>query len=735
MIYKQIGTLTNKLIKVQSNKPPFETIAITQPTIIDDNENKENYKKYQAIQIISGEFSEERNKPIIRNNNNLYYRDLIIVDIEDIDINSEQAIALVQRKLQDFKYLLYATIRHTEEKPRLRLILDPTKKMNEKEYKATIICIMDMLGLKFDKSSFVWSQPQGSPITTKSKIKDYIFIKQLKGEKFQVQQPKQDFNMYKHDENVLISYEVAVKGIQEYINKNSYTLQSRDNFIPCLMTLCKAVLNKEIEYSTGLECSRLLANIPNNSIHWEQENQKLFNDELKRSKGNINYFKTEYSFKDRFLYKTEKKQKHTSNTEKKKGEFTLVELRKTVGILRNIKYNEMTNLIEIQKDGDYKTLDNRDIQLLRIDLSEKFNINFSVDDIKTAIYGVSEQHKYHPIKEIIEPVSWDKKPRAEKFFINCLGVEDTPSNREVTRKWLLACITRLYEKGRKFDEMVILYGGQGIGKSTSLESLALDHFYTKVTGKLSNETILQTSKSWLIELDELSTLLRTPNEEFKAWLSSRKDTTRVPYEPQPVDFLRGFVVLGTTNNKEILKDHTGNRRFWLLDCNKDKIKTPIFSISNSEILQLWAEVLTWYHNKESLLLSNETRELMEQKAENYIIPIPYVEEIKSILNMKFPSDWKTIIHSKYKFRLHKYVTDILNAGVSEEEIQTNTMIDNITTQELYFLLTGNYRTSLNGVKATKDISNAFNKLDSWEYSKKIVRGKKNNLRGYKKKVC
>ena len=46
MIYKQIGTLTNKLIKVQSNKPPFETIAITQPTIIDDNENKENYKKY-----------------------------------------------------------------------------------------------------------------------------------------------------------------------------------------------------------------------------------------------------------------------------------------------------------------------------------------------------------------------------------------------------------------------------------------------------------------------------------------------------------------------------------------------------------------------------------------------------------------------------------------------------------------------------------------------------------------
>lgn len=729
MIYKQIGTTTNKLTKVHHKLSPFETIAMTPVEIIEDNENKENYKRYKAVQFISGEFSEEEYKPIIRNNENLYYRDLIIIDIDEIELNSNQAINLVKRELQEFKYLLYATLNHTEDKPRFRLVLEPTKKMNENEYKATIIHVMALLNMNFDEHSFTWSQPQGAPITTKSNSNNYVFIKKLQGNKFPVQQPKQEYFQYSNTyENYSISHDEAIQRVKEYTERESKNLEKRSNFISCIMVLCKAVTTGEIEYVTGLECSRLLANIPNSFQKWEQENQKMFNEELKRSKGNVNYFKTKYSFKEKFSHKNKKAKKQ----DKKKGGTILIELTNSIKQIRNIKYNEMTNLIEIEKDGCFKTLENRDIQLLRLNLSEKKNTTFSTDDIKTSIYGISELNRYHPIKELIEAVQWDGVKRAEKFFIDCLGVEDNELNREVTRKWLLACITRLYEKGRKFDEMLILFGGQGIGKSTTLERLALDTFYTKVTGKLSNETILQTSKTWLVELDELSTLLRTPSEEFKAWLSSRKDTTRVPYEAQPLDFERGFIVLGTTNNKKILKDNTGNRRFWILDCNKDNIKTSIFSLAKQDILQVWAEVRTWYLKNESLLLSQTARKMMEEKTENYVIPIPFTDEIKNITNMKFPRNWKEIIHGKHKYRLHRYVTDMLNAGTSTEDISQDVLLDDITTQELFFLLTGNYRTSLNGLKATKDFSNVFNMLDNWKSSKAISRGEKRDLRGYKK---
>ena len=729
MIYKQIGTTTNKLTKVHHKLSPFETIAMTPVELIEDNENKENYKRYKAVQFISGEFSEEEYKPIIRNNENLYYRDLIIIDIDEIELNSNQAINLVKRELQEFKYLLYATLNHTEDKPRFRLVLEPTKKMNENEYKATIIHVMALLNMNFDEHSFTWSQPQGAPITTKSNSNNYVFIKKLQGNKFPVQQPKQEYFQYSNTyENYSISHDEAIQRVKEYTERESKNLEKRSNFISCIMVLCKAVTTGEIEYVTGLECSRLLANIPNSFPKWEQENQKMFNEELKRSKGNVNYFKTKYSFKEKFSHKNKKAKKQ----DKKKGGTILIELTNSIKQIRNIKYNEMTNLIEIEKDGCFKTLENRDIQLLRLNLSEKKNTTFSTDDIKTSIYGISELNRYHPIKELIEAVQWDGVKRAEKFFIDCLGVEDNELNREVTRKWLLACITRLYEKGRKFDEMLILFGGQGIGKSTTLERLALDTFYTKVTGKLSNETILQTSKTWLVELDELSTLLRTPSEEFKAWLSSRKDTTRVPYEAQPLDFERGFIVLGTTNNKKILKDNTGNRRFWILDCNKDNIKTSIFSLTKQDILQVWAEVRTWYLKNESLLLSQTARKMMEEKTENYVIPIPFTDEIKNITNMKFPRNWKEIIHGKHKYKLHRYVTDMLNAGTSTEDISQDVLLDDITTQELFFLLTGNYRTFLNGLKATKDFSNVFNMLDNWKSSKAISRGEKRDLRGYKK---
>ena len=729
MIYKQIGTTTNRLTKVNHKLSPFETIAMTPVEIIEDNENKENYKRYKAVQFISGEFSEEEHKPIIRNNENLYYRDLIIIDIDEIELNSTQAIDLIKRELQEFKYLLYATLNHTEDKPRFRLVLEPTKKMNENEYKATIIHVMALLNMNFDEHSFTWSQPQGTPITTKSNSSNYVFIKKSQGNKFPVQKPKQEYfqssNSY---ENFSIPYDEAIQIVKEYTEKESKNLEKRSNFISCIMVLCKAVTTGEIEYVTGLECSRLLANIPNSFPKWEQENQKMFNEELKRSKGNVNYFKTKYSFKEKFSHKNKKAKKQ----DKKKGGTILIELTNSIKQIRNIKYNEMTNLIEIEKDGCFKTLENRDIQLLRLNLSEKKKTTFSTDDIKTSIYGISELNRYHPIKELIEAVQWDGVKRAETFFIDCLGVEDNELNKEVTRKWLLACITRLYEKGREFDEMLILFGGQGIGKSTTLERLALDTFYTKVTGKLSNETILQTSKTWLVELDELSTLLRTPSEEFKAWLSSRKDTTRVPYEAQPLDFERGFIVLGTTNNKKILKDNTGNRRFWILDCNKDNIKTSIFSLTEQDILQVWAEVRTWYLKNESLLLSQTARKMMEEKTENYVIPIPFTDEIKNITNMKFPRNWKEIIHGKHKYRLHRYVTDMLNAGTSTEDISQDVLLDDITTQELFFLLTGNYRTSLNGLKATKDFSNVFNMLDNWKSSKAISRGEKRDLRGYKK---
>jgi len=66
----------------------------------------------------------------------------------------------------------------------------------------------------------------------------------------------------------------------------------------------------------------------------------------------------------------------------------------------------------------------------------------------------------------------------------------------------------------------------------------------------------------LVEIAELSSFVRTNNEDIKAMLSTQVDRTRIVYDRHTKNFPRTAVFVGTTNDDEYLKDPTGARRFW-----------------------------------------------------------------------------------------------------------------------------------------------------------------------------
>ncbi|XBC16575.1 primase alpha helix C-terminal domain-containing protein (plasmid) [Streptococcus thermophilus] len=100
-----------------------------------------------------------------RNNASLLYRDLIFLDYDELEASTDFP-RVVHEALQDYSYTIYPTIKHTAEKPRYRLVVKPTDKMDEQTYKATAQKIVDKIGLAFDRSSLTWSQLQGLPVTT-----------------------------------------------------------------------------------------------------------------------------------------------------------------------------------------------------------------------------------------------------------------------------------------------------------------------------------------------------------------------------------------------------------------------------------------------------------------------------------------------------------------------------------------------------------------------------------------
>lgn len=748
MIYKQTGYRSNVLSPFSTDKKPLEVIANTFVPTIEPETNINGYKAKEMLYFISGDITPNEDGSYTRNDNNLKSRDLIVIDIEDTGLTSEKVQAIIQERLSSYKYLLYSSISHKPNNPRLRLVIEPDREILKDEYKPTIQHIMALLQLNYDKSSSTWSQLQGLPIAVRGN--EHIFIKKLDSLPYPVQdasEKKQVVATYTSDPIqafTKVSHDEAISIMEKYIENEQGKLQERnDYYLSCLTTIAKSVVSGELDYETAIDCIELLAL---NNESWKLDNINELNGEIQRANGNIDYFKNKYTFLSKFK-KTQQKIKLTNAVNKNDLVITTDENGKVIQTLENLEkiilslvpiaYNELTDVIEItDKNGKIKPLEKRDKELLRMDIEKQFKLKAKLVDLDTAIVSASDKFRYHPIKNKIVTKTWDGKPRAESFFIDVLGVEDNQYNRECTRKWLLASLTRLFDNGIKFDEMIILQGGQGIGKSTTLQRLSLG-YYTDITEKISDEVTFKVLRTWLVELSELSTMVKTDSDTFKAWLSATKDTVRKRYATDPTDHPRTFAVLGTTNNKEILKDRTGNRRYWLMYCEKDKIKHSIWNLDYEYILQLWSEVYQWYLNKESLLISEETKQYMENLSSAALEYDPLEEKIVSILDMYVPKNWKEVINNPQKRHNYRfYVNEYITFGNTNNKFPFETQIFDITTSELLYLSCDDdeFKLDLRGNSQAKAVNKIMNNLPNWKKSESIRRSHSGRgLKGFKRK--
>ena len=778
--YKQKGFNANKREQIQVNLTPFEILTRYQPKDYNlpyvSNEQVETYKselikkakeknftlnyseqdycyltqckeiKKEADYFLIGKFNKANGK-FSTKKEDFIHKYLAVLDYEDLTFTTEEFYNLIHSKLANYSYMIYKSVSYTEIHPRFRLIVDTNKEMNEQENTSTIKSIANLIGVEPDTASYTYSQIQGLPLTINGN--EYKPIINL-GLPYPVQEaskekqvvatytcdPIQAFTKVSHDE--------AISIMEKYIENEQGKLQERnDYYLSCLTTIAKSVVSGELDYETAVECIELLAL---NNESWKLDNINELNGEIQRANGNIDYFKNKYTFLSKFK-KTQQKIKLTNAVNKNDLVITTDENGKVIQTLENLEkiilslvpiaYNELTDVIEItDKNGKIKPLEKRDKELLRMDIEKQFKFKAKLVDLDTAIVSASDKFRYHPIKNKIVTKTWDGKPRAESFFIDVLGVEDNQYNRECTRKWLLASLTRLFDNGIKFDEMIILQGGQGIGKSTTLQRLSLG-YYTDITEKISDEVTFKVLRTWLVELSELSTMVKTDSDTFKAWLSATKDTVRKRYATDPTDHPRTFAVLGTTNNKEILKDRTGNRRYWLMYCEKDRIKHSIWNLDYEYILQLWSEVYQWYLNKESLLISEETKQYMENLSSDALEYDPLEEKIVNILDMYVPKNWKEVINNPQKRHNYRfYVNEYITFGNTNNKFPFETQIFDITTSELLYLSCDDdeFKLDLRGNSQAKAVNKIMNNLPNWEKSESIKRSHSfRGLKGFKRR--
>ena len=251
-----------------------------------------------------------------------------------------------------------------------------------------------------------------------------------------------------------------------------------------------------------------------------------------------------------------------------------------------------------------------------------------------------EKKKFHPIREYICAQKWDGIPRVNTLLIDYFGAEDNAYTRAAIRKTLCAAVARVFEPGVKFDTALILVGEQGTYKSTFVKKLGMEWFSDTFTTVQGKESFEQIQGAWLIEMAELSGLKKAEVESIKHYISKREDMFRPAYGRTVETYKRQCVFFGTTNNKDFLRDPTGNRRFMPIDVRPEyATKSVVDDLTQNEIDQIWAEAYQLYLAKEPLYLVGDEDVIAKIEQHKHSEMDERKGIIEEYLNTKFPEDW------------------------------------------------------------------------------------------------
>lgn len=276
-------------------------------------------------------------------------------------------------------------------------------------------------------------------------------------------------------------------------------------------------------------------------------------------------------------------------------------------------------------------------------LEKRFNIT-GRGNIDAALDIHAATHAFNEVQDYLKGLTWDGTKRLDTLFIDYLGAEDDEAgyNRAVCRKAFTAAVARAMQPGCKFDNMLILCGPQGIGKSTLLDKMSKGWFNDSIRSFEGKEAAELLPGVWLVEVAELDAFRRTDVARIKQFLSLRSDRYRAAYGRNMKEQPRSCVFFGTCNQMDFLTDTSGNRRFWPVDVGR-KIhpKTVWSDLDDETIGQIWAEAKARWQMGEQLYLTGKLEEAAKEHQEQHRDASPWEGIIQDFLAKQVPEDWLT----------------------------------------------------------------------------------------------
>jgi putative DNA primase/helicase len=274
----------------------------------------------------------------------------------------------------------------------------------------------------------------------------------------------------------------------------------------------------------------------------------------------------------------------------------MLHLQNVPGLGQSIRYNDFTGRVE-WRGVPIQDEDAIDVRMM----IEDAGYEPVTSDVLPALVRHAHDNKYDPVRDYLDGLKWDGVARINTWLRDYMGAPDHEILEVFGSKFLIGAVARVYNPGCQMDNMLVFEGHQGAGKTTAVAALfGRDYMISSINDFKSKEASIALQGRWVAEIAELAALKKTDITDVKKFITETVDQFRPVHGKNTIDRPRRCVFIGTTNERQYLKDATGNRRFWPVPCG-----TALVAKLATDRDLLWSEAVARFREGEAWWIDDD----------------------------------------------------------------------------------------------------------------------------------
>ena len=287
------------------------------------------------------------------------------------------------------------------------------------------------------------------------------------------------------------------------------------------------------------------------------------------------------------------------------------------------RHNIVRDLYEYRRkgtEGRWKLVDKRQLNSINCRIQDEGEIFVLSSYVKQRIESELAMD-YHPVRTYLNKVRgrWDGKTDYIADFARRISSSDYC--QRMVRIWLRAVVTQWLGADKQHANAVMLLlisPQQGLGKSTLFTSMLpreiVDYYTDDFKINAKGNAYRKMVEFAIVSLDEFEKIGRKQMPELKSMMQTLKPSFIGAYQKNFNQLPRIASFVGTTNERHVLTDRTGSRRFLILEPD------GIINVEGINHDQLYAQVLHEIENEKlPHWFSKEDEAEMEKHNKDYYV--------------------------------------------------------------------------------------------------------------------